>query len=350
MQLAELVADHFRRIGRDLGAHRRRPFLAFLGDDAAHVVGGVEDVGAGALDDFHQQGLFAVEGGVAGRVLERAAHFGDIAERHDGVGRALDRQAERVSAGADDARNLDGKAALSGVDQAGRDQLVVRIHNREDFLVGNIVGFELDRIDDDLEQVFALALDAGFEDAGIGFEALTQVFRDPAKAALGRVAIDVDHQHGELRGVEFGDDGFARVGGEIAFRHVHLVLDVQHGLVDVHVDLELQHQLRGAFTGIGAEGFQAFERLDLFFHRPHEQALGIFRRHAGERDGDRDEGDRYVRVGFLGQADIGRCSGQHGADQDGNHHPGPANGTINQTVHGRAPPWATGRTFTPSLR
>ena len=82
----------------------------------------------------------------------------------------------------------------------------------------------------------------------------------------------------------------------------------------------------------------------------HQQALGVFRRYPGQRHGDRHEGDGYVRVRFLGQADIGRCSGQHGADQDGNHHPGPANGTINQAVHGRAPPWATGRTFTPSLR
>jgi len=196
---------------------------------------------------------------VAGRVLERAAHFGNIPERHDGVGRAFDRQAQRVGAGADDAGHLDGKAALPRVDQACRDQLVVRIHNREDLLVGDIVGFELDRIDDDLKQVFALALDAGFEDAGVGFEALAQVFRDPAEAALGRVAIDVDDQHGELRGIEFGDDGFARIGGEIAFRHVHLVLDVEHGLVDVDVDLEFQHELGSAFTGKRAERLEAFE-------------------------------------------------------------------------------------------
>ena len=287
---------------------------------------------------------------MAGRVLERAAHFGDIAERHDSICRPLDRQAEGIGAGADDARNLDGKAALSGVDHTCRDQLVVRTHNRIDLLVGDIVGFEFYWIDHDLEQVFALALDARFQHAGVGFDPVFQVFGNAGEAALGRVAIDVDDQHGELGGVEFGDDGLARIGGEIALRHVHLVFDVEHGLVDIDVDLEFQDQLRGAFAGERAECLQAFQRLDFLFHGAHQQTFGIFRRHAGERYGDRHEGDRYVRVRFLRDVDVGHQTRKDRADEDGKNHPRPTDGTINQAVHGRAPPCATGRTFTPSLR
>ena len=239
---------------------------------------------------------------------------------------------------------------MSGIDQASRDQLVVVVHNREDLLVRDVIGFQLYRIDDDLEQVLALALHARFEDAGVRLKAFAKLLCNPVKAAFGRVAVDVDNKNRELRGIEFGYDRLARFRREEALGHVDLVFDVKHGLIDIHVDLELKHQLRGAFSRKRAEGLQAFQRLHFFFDRAHQQTLGVFRRYPGQWHGDRHEGDRYVRVRFLGQADISRSSRQHGTDEDGNHHPRPANGTINQACHGRAPPCATGRTFTPSFR
>jgi len=70
-----------------------------------------------------------------------------------------DRQSEQIGRVLDDARHLDGEAAMAGVDQAGRNQPVVVCDRRIQLLLRDAIGFQLGRIDDDLEHLVALAAD-----------------------------------------------------------------------------------------------------------------------------------------------------------------------------------------------
>ena len=89
-----------------------RPALLRLRHDDLDGGDDVEDVGAVALDDADADRGLAIEAGVALRILERAAHFGDVPEVDDALAVHLHWQSQHVFRGFDDARHLDGEAAL----------------------------------------------------------------------------------------------------------------------------------------------------------------------------------------------------------------------------------------------
>ena len=95
----------------------------------------------------------AVDAGVAGRVLEGAADLGDVAERHHAFAALLDRQRIDVGGALDEAGNLDVEAALTVVQEAGGDKLVVVRQRGQQLLLGDLVGLQLHAVDDDLEQL-----------------------------------------------------------------------------------------------------------------------------------------------------------------------------------------------------
>ena len=100
---------------------------------------------------------------VAGAVLEGAAHRRDVAQRDHGVVLDPHRQVEHVPGFLDDARHLDRKAPLAGIQAARGNEPVVADNGVDQLVVGYPVGFKGIGIDDRFEHFFAVSLQLGIE-------------------------------------------------------------------------------------------------------------------------------------------------------------------------------------------
>jgi hypothetical protein len=110
-----------------------------------------------------------------------------------------------VELGVDDAGDLDCEAAVTGVDQAGRDQPVVVGDGAEHLLLGDAEAFQLRRIDDDLEHLLALAADVDVEHGGDELDLVFEVVRQMQQSALRHLARQRDRDHRIEAGVELLD-------------------------------------------------------------------------------------------------------------------------------------------------
>ena len=110
---------------------------------------------------MQSNGRFAVETGRARAILECQSDVRQIAQGHNAVAIDLDRQVVDIALIIKRRWDLDGERAGCGFNFARGDQLVVVDHNADQLVGGDVVGFEAQGIDHNLEHLVAVPGQSG---------------------------------------------------------------------------------------------------------------------------------------------------------------------------------------------
>ena len=215
--------------------------LVGLGDGGADGFDGIDCIGADPLLDLQRHDAAAVDPGVSRRVLEGAAHAGDVAQAHDAVALGADRQVQQVVGLVEQARHLDGEVAAPGVERAGRHQPVVAGDGLEQLDLGDAVALQAHQIDDDLQQLLPLAGDVDLQHPGQALDLLLQIPGDGEQRAFWQLPRQRHRQHGKEGDVDLVHRRLVAVLGQLGLGLVDLFADVDQGLVGIEAGLELQH-------------------------------------------------------------------------------------------------------------
>ena len=256
-----------------------------------------------ALLDLERERRPAVDAGEALRVLEGAPHVADVAQPHDPVALGLDRQVEHVLGGLEHARHLDREAALAGVERTRGDQPVVaRRRPPASSSAREAVALDQQRVDDDLEQLLALAGDLDLEHVGKALDPVLEVARElRAACARARRPTSVTTSTGNSARLTSSTNGSSVSCRQLGLGDVDLLAHVGERLVDVDAGVELEGDRAVALAGVGPHLLDALDRPQLLLHRPHQQALGVLGRDALVRDRRR----RRSAAGRPGSASFG---------------------------------------------
>ncbi len=317
MQRAKHFEDVVGLVEHHVDANGFRPVLGGMFDNFTDCRVVLDDVGADTLDDLKSNCPVAVDACVGVGILEGAPDLGDICKGHDTFTALFQRKCVDILCGLDETRHLHVEAALAAVDKARRNKLVVELQRVQELLLGDRVGFQFLGVDQDFQQLFAVPGQIRRSD---GVDSLDLVLETPGvlvERALRYVARQGD-DHGRRKcEVHFRDRRLFSLVRQLALGLVDLVAHVRQRLVLVERDVELQHDTGMTFRRDRGDFLQPVKAAQFRFHRPHEQALGIFRRNA--LLGDRNVEDRQidVRAGFFRDRDIG---GDTGNDQRQHHH------------------------------
>ena len=326
-----------------------RPGLRVLLDDAPGFLDGFDDVEAGALGYFDADGEIAVEQRIALAVLEGAAHRCDVADGEDVLAADAHRRRGEILGVAHEARRLDGEPAVGEIDRPGGDQLVVGVDGADDLKLGQPVGFENFRIDDDLEQFLARTGEPRFEDAGNAFEFVFETPRNLQQRAFGRIAVNHGRQNRKLGlGVELADNRFFGVVRQVRLGAVERFAHVEHRLVDVDGRLKFENELRRALIGEGVHLLEALNVLQFKLGRAQQQPFAVFRRNAGQGNGDADKRRRHVGVGFAGDGLVCKEAEKHHDDERRQHDARARKRGVDKTGHGCGPFRSTASTCWPA--
>src|SRR5690606_1379829 len=237
----------------------------------------LDDVGAGALGDFEGQSRLAIDPGDVLGILEGRIQAPDVAEADDGVSRHLDRHVENVVQILEEARHLDGEAAAPRIHFAGRDHAVVAAYRFQDGSGVEVVAFQRQWIDDQLDQLIPIAADLGLQHVGNALDLVLQVAGYLKQRPLGNGAAQSHHQDREEAEVDLVDAGFLGVGGKFRLGDVDLLAHVRQRLVDVIAGLELHEDHAAAKKGGRTHLLPAFDGGEFLFHRLDQQAFRVFR-------------------------------------------------------------------------
>ena len=139
-----------------------RPVFAGFIHDATHLGGGADQVEAFALHDLQRHGGVAVEARRALAILKGQADGRQIAQGHHTVVVHLDRQVIDVLQLVERGGDLNGGRARGRLDVTRRDQLIVVLHDRDQLARGDVIGFQFQRVDFDLDHLVAIASQRGF--------------------------------------------------------------------------------------------------------------------------------------------------------------------------------------------
>jgi len=211
----------------------------------------------------------------------------------------------------DDPRHLHAQSPGAVIQAAGGNQPVVAADQGEQRVVVDAVAVQYLRVDDDLQQVFAVAADLHREHLGDALDALLQAPGDVHQLGFRDGPGEAHREHREQRHVDLVDRRFVGFLGQLAARRIDLLADIGEGLLGVEAGIELQGHRGMSLAGHGAHFLDPLQAAQLLLQRPYQQALGIFRADAFQAHRDIDDGDRHVRVGFLGHGDIGGQAAEH---------------------------------------
>ena len=190
------------------------------------------------------------------------------------------------------------------IERTGRDQLIVSRDVFQQLFVSDVVVFNTQRIDDDLQDLVAIAGDVGLQDAGKPLQFIAEMAGELQQRAFGNVSGQRDDEHGEQAGVDFVHDGFVRILGQFALGDIHVFPDVLKGGIGVEPGFELEQHRGVTFTGVGAHLLDALDGLQLLLHGPYQEPLRVLRGDALVGHRDVDNGDIDVGVRFLGNGDV----------------------------------------------
>src|SRR3546814_10062304 len=101
----------------------------------------------------------------------------DVAKVHYCVATHLDREVDDVLHGLEQAGYLHREAALAGIERAGGDHQVGLGHHLHDVGGVEVVALQSDGIDDDLEQLVAVADNLCLQHAGDALDAILKIDR-----------------------------------------------------------------------------------------------------------------------------------------------------------------------------
>ena len=268
------------------------------------LLNGVDDVRAAALGNLQHHGRLAIDACITRGVFEGAVNGGDIAKGHHTAVHHLDRHGQHVVEVFDHAGYFHAHTARAGVQAAGGDQAVVAADQIEQLGVVDAVTVEHLRVDDDLQQVFAVAADFHREHFGNAFDVLFQAAGDVDQFGFGNRPGEANRQHREQRHVDFVDGRFFGFLGQFTARGVDFFTHIGQGGFGVKTGIKLKGHRGMAFAGHGAHFLDPFKAAQLLLQRPHQQALGVFRADAFQAYRYVNDRDADIRVGFLGDGEI----------------------------------------------
>ena len=326
-------ADDARLVVRRADLDHRLQFIgpafAGLGHRFTHQIGRVDDVETLALDHLQRDGCFAVEPRGAGAILEGQVDRGQLTQQDLSITVGLDRQPVDIARLVKRRRDLDRETATLGGDFARRDQLVVVTHHIDQFAGGDVVGFQAQRVDDDLHHLLAAARDAGLQHGLETLQTILQLLGKLGHHAFGYVAGEVHDNDREFREIDLVDHVFLGACRKFGLGGVHRVADVGHGLGLVPAKLEFQSNTGVIFGRRAGHLVQPVEIAQLGLHDLDQQFLAVLGGNPREGDRHEERRDIDIRLAFLGQADIGHAPRQQREHHEGDDHPGPGCCPIN---------------------
>ena len=155
-------------------------------------------------------------------------------------------------------------------------QLVVVLHHIDQLNRCNVVGFQAQRVDDDLDHLVAIAGNAGLQHRVQRLNLVLQILGDTGHGAFRHRASQVDDHNGEFRKVDFRQ----RVGlgpvRELRLCPCHGIAHIRHHGGFVPAKVELQRHTRVVFRRGGTHLIEPVEIGQLGFHDFDQQAFGIF--------------------------------------------------------------------------
>ncbi len=124
-----------------------------------------------------------------------------------------------------------------------------------------------------------------------------------------------------------------RIIGQIALHLVGGFAHLAQRLLDVAARLEFEPHTGKAFGGLARHLVEPLDGSKLCFHRFEKQALGVARTDAVDASGDIDERQRHLRIGLLGDRDVGCGPDSEQHREDHQHHTGARKSGVDQRVH-----------------
>ena len=267
---------------------------------------------------------------------------------HDRIALHLDGQAEDILQLLEQAGDLDGEPAIAGVQRAGRDEPVRAADDLGDLAAVQAVALDQQRVDDDFDDLLAVAGDVDLQHGRDALDLVAQVAGKADQRALRHLAGQGHHQNREQAEIDFVDRRLVGLFRQIGLYPIDCLADILQRGVDIEAGIEFQEDVADAFEGGAAHLLHALDAAQLLFHRPHHQPLGILRRDSVQVQRDIDDGDVDVGIGFLGDPDIGRGAADQQQQQGRDDRARPVDRGVDQRIHEASPPTTMSSTETGS--
>ncbi len=142
------------------------------------------------------------------------------------------------------------------------------------------------------------------------------------------------YQHRKQGDINLIDARLVGIRREFDLGQVNLFAHILQCLVAIEAGIKLEQYRGMPLLGGGAHLLDPLDGLQLLLHRPHQQPLGILRRDPLMVHGDIDNGDRHIRLCFLGDSVVGDVATDEQQHQHGKHGAGTAKGGIDKCLHG----------------
>ena len=314
-------------------AQLRGPGGALRFDFLTHKIGGVDQVEALPLHHLQGHGVDPVEPRRADPVLEGQANIGEIAQRDDPVAVGLDRQVVDIRRIVKGRRDLDREGARFGFNFPRGHQQVVIDDDIDQFARGDVVGLKPQRIDHHLQHLVPLSREPRFEHGVQPFEPVLKVLGDLHQCSFRHVPGQVHDDNREFGEVELVDRVIVGPVRELRLGLVHGGAHIGENLALVPAELELQHDDGVPFGRRSGHLVKAVKPREFRLHRLDEQLFAVLGGDPGERHRDKDRRDLDIRLALFRQAGIGVYACQQGQRDEGEDHPRPRRGPIDETGH-----------------
>jgi hypothetical protein len=215
------------------------------------------------------------------------------------------------------AHGAEGLLALATGDISAGDIGVLANDCLADVGDGDLIGGQFLRIDPDVDGALDSADDADLADA---FGALDLGFDDSVgdfgQLALGAIAGEGEGEDGLRVVVEFGDDGWVGVVGEILDDGGDAITNVLGGDVDVAGERKGGGDPRGALSADRAEFFDAFDGVDGFFDAFDDFGFHLLGGSAAQRGADAHRRQVHGGEAIDAEAEIGSRANDHEGEDD----------------------------------
>ena len=310
-----------------------RPAFTRFGDDLFHSCGRVDQVETFAFHDLQGHGGFAVKAGGALAVFKGQIDFGQIAKGDNAVAVGFDGQGIDIARLIKGGRDFDAESALRSFDFTGCDQLVVVLHNADQFGGSDVVGFQTQWVDQNLKHLVTVARDPCFENGIERFDVVLQLLCDLRHRPFRHRASQVDDDDWKFGKVDFVDRVLVCAGREFAFGCVHSVAYVSQNFGFVPSEFEFEGKPRIAFGCCCGHLFEPVEISQFGFHDFDKQSLRVFGGNAWEGDGYKARRNFNVRLTLFGQRPVSRAADDDRQRDKGKNHAGPFRGPIDKTGH-----------------
>ena len=256
----------------------------------------VHGVGTRLLLDHHAHAPLPVGAFVHRGLFERVADLGHVGEHHRAPPGIGNHDLAHLVTQLEFAVGLDVERVVADVDRTARDVDVLGGDDLPQLLDGQIVGFELGRVDIDLHLALGGAHDRHGTHAVDTVQDVDEfIVEDLLQGRVALVGRHGKHDHGDHRGRELEDRRIIDVVGQLRLAAAHHVTDLVGALGQVGSVLEFDNDHRHVVLRLGGQFLEVAHRIEVILQDTRDVGLDI--RSVGTGiEGD----DRY-----LGNFDFG---------------------------------------------